>query len=209
MPLRNLVVPVVVIVAVIVAILSVSYPSIVVSNISTQQIPNFATYTTEYATGYPQMSASTILAGYSSSTAWYPGNPICDPASNACTPYPMPTATFLYAQSATYNYQVTKNSEATSTYTSEFAGFSTQTYYQTVPPYAAAGLSELEFGLLALLIVGVVGAAMLYPYARGTASRSNFAKAELPPKTVMYCQQCGAENRKTDKFCDKCGTKLE
>jgi ribosomal protein L40E len=121
----------------------------------------------------------------------------------------MPTATFVYAQSATYNYQVTINSEATSTYTSEFTGFSTQTYYQTVPPYAAAGLSELEFGLLALLIVGAVGAAMLYLYARGTASRSNVAKAELPPKTVRYCQQCGAENRKTDKFCDKCGTKLE
>ena len=209
MSLSKMVVSVVMIVAVVIAILSLSYPSIVVSNISAQQIPNFATYTTQYVTGYPQMSASTILAGYSTTTAWYPGNPICDPASNACTPYPMPTATFVYAQSATYNYQVTKNSEATSTYTSEFAGFSTQTYYQTVPPYAAAGLSELEFGLLALLIVGVVGAAMLYLYARGTASRSNFAKAELPPKTVRYCQQCGAENRKTDKFCDKCGTKLE
>ncbi|MGA2626775.1 MAG: hypothetical protein ABSF63_06915 [Candidatus Bathyarchaeia archaeon] len=55
MPLRNIVVAVVVIVAVIAVILSVSYPSIVVSNISTQPIPNFATYTTQYATGYPQM----------------------------------------------------------------------------------------------------------------------------------------------------------
>jgi ribosomal protein L40E len=121
----------------------------------------------------------------------------------------MPTATFVYAQSATYNYQVTINSEATSTYTSEFTGFSTQTYYQTVPPYAAAGLSELEFGLVALLIVGAVGAAMLFLFVRGTVSRSNVAKAELPSKLVRYCQQCGAENRKTDKFCDKCGTKLE
>gem|GEM_PF-4581740 len=55
LPLRNIVVAVVVIVAVIAVILSVSYPSIVVSNISTQPIPNFATYTTQYATGYPQM----------------------------------------------------------------------------------------------------------------------------------------------------------
>jgi len=209
LPLSKVMISVVVIVAVVIAILSLTYPSIVVSNISTQPIPNFATYTAQYATGYPQISASTILAGYSTTTAWYPGNPICDPASNACTPYPMPTATFVYAQSATYNYQVTINSEATSTYTSEFNGFSTQTYYQTLPPYAAAGLSELEFGLVALLIVGAVGAAMLFLYARGTASRSNVAKAELPSKPVRYCQQCGAENRKTDKFCDKCGTKLE
>ena len=202
-------VPVVVIVVVIVAILSVSYPSIVVSNINTQPIPNYATYTSQYASGYPQMSASIILAGYSTTTAWYPGNPICDPTSNACTPYPAPTATFVYTQSATYSYQVTINSQATSTYTSEFTGFSTQTYYQTIPPYAAAGLSELEFGLAALLIVAVVAVAMLFLFVRGTTSGSNVAKAELPSKTVRYCQQCGAENRKADKFCDNCGTKLE
>jgi hypothetical protein len=202
------VVAVVVIVAVIVAILSVSYPSILVSNISTQPIPKFATYTTQYVSGYPQMSASTILAGYSTTTAWYPGNPICDPTSNACTPYPTPTATFVYAQSATYTYQVTLNNQATSTYTSEFTGFSTQTFYQTIPPYAAAGLSELEFGLAALLIVAVVAAAMLFRFVRGTTGGSNVTKAELPSGTVRYCQHCGAENRKADTFCDKCGTKL-
>lgn|GEM_PF-5360159 len=208
MSLRNIAVPVVVVVAVIIAILSVTYPSIVVSNMSTQPIPNFATYTTQYVTGYPQMSASTLLAGYSTTTAWYPGDPICDPTSNACTPYPTPTATFVYAQSATYSYQVTINSEGTSTYTSGFTGFSTQTYYQTIPPYAAAGLSELEFGLIALLIVAAVAVAMLFLFVKGT-SRSSGAKAELASKTVRYCQQCGAENRKVDKFCDKCGATLE
>lgn len=202
-------VAVVVIVVVIVAILSVSYPSIVVSNISTQPFPNLATYTSQYASGYPQMSASTILAGYSTTTAWYPGNPICDPTSNACTPYPTPTATYVYAQSATYSYQVTINNQATSTYTSEFTGLSTQTYYQTIPPYAAAGLSELEFGLAALLIVAFVAAAMLFLFVRGTTSGSNVGQTQSPSKMVRYCQHCGAENRKTDKFCDKCGTKLE
>ncbi len=209
MPIRNILLTVVVIVAVIIAILSITYPSIVVSNVSTQPIPNFATYTAQYATGYPQMWPSTILAGDSTTTAWYPGNPICDPTSNACTPYPTPTATFVSAQSATYSYQVTITSDATSTYTSEFTGFSTQTYYQTIPPYAAAGLSELEFGLVALVIVASVGAAMLFLFVRGTATRSSVAGAELPSKTVRYCQQCGTENRNTDKFCDKCGTKLE
>ena len=141
-------------------------------------------------------------------TAWYLGNRICDPTSNACTPYPTPTATFVYAQSATYSYQVTLNNQATSTYTSEFTGFSTQTFYQTIPPYAAAGLSELEFGLAALLVVAVVAAAMLFRFVRGTTGGSNVAKAELPSGTVRYCQHCGAENRRTDKFCDKCGAKL-
>ena len=209
MTLRNIVVPVVVIVAVIIAVLSTTYPSIVVSNVSIQPIPNFATHTAQYTTGYPQMSASTMLAGYSTTTAWYPGNPICDPTSNACTPYPTPTATFVYTQSATNSYQVTINSEAASTFTSEFTGFSTQIYYQSIPPYAAAGLGELEFGLIALLIVGAVGAAMLFLFVRGTSTGSNVAKAESPSKTVRYCQQCGAENRNTDKFCEKCGTKLE
>ena len=209
MSLRNIAVPIVVIVAVIIAILSITYPSIVVSNVSTQPVPNFATYTAQYSTDYPQMWASAILAGYSTTTAWYPGNPICDPTSNACTPYPTPTATFVSAQSATCSYQATVTSEATSTYTSEFTGFSTQTYYQTIPPYTAAGLNELEFGLIALLIVGAVGAALLFLFVRGTAAGSNVAKTGSPSKTVRYCQQCGAENRNTDKFCYKCGTKLE
>jgi len=203
------VVPVVVIVAVVIAILSLTYPSIVVSNVSTQPIPYFATYTAQYATGYPELSASTILAGYSTTTAWYPGNPICDPMSNACTPYPTPTATFVYAQSATYSYQVTINSEATSTNTSEFTGFSTKTSYQNIPPYAAAGLSELEFGIAALLIVAAVAVAMLFLFVRGDAIGSKVANAELRSKTVVYCQQCGAENQKADKFCSKCGTILE
>ncbi len=101
------------------------------------------------------------------------------------------------------------NSEATSTYTSQFTGFSTQTNYQTIPPYAAAGLSDLEFGLIALLVVAAVVAAMLFLFVKGRAGRSNVSKTELPSKTVKYCQRCGAENRKDNKFCDKCGTKLE
>jgi uncharacterized protein (UPF0333 family) len=203
--LSKIVVSVVVIVAVVVAVLSLSYPLIVVSNVSTQPVPNFATYTAQYVTEYPQMSVSTALAGSSTVTAWYPGNPICDPTSNACTPYPTPTATFVYAQSATYSYQVTVSSEAASTYTSEYTGFSTQTYSQTVPPYAAAGLSELEFGLLVLLIVGALGIGLLFLFVRG----SRVPKAELASKAVRYCQACGAENRKADSFCDKCGSKLE
>ncbi len=195
------------VVVVIIALLSVTYPSIVTSNMSTQPIPNFATYTTQYATGYPQMSASTVLAGYSTTTAWYPGDPICDPTSNACTPYPTPTATFVYAQSATYSYQVTINSQSTSTYTTEFTGFSTQTNYQTIPPYAAAGLSDLEFGLIALLILAVVAAAILFLFVKGAANQSGGPK--MASRTVRYCQQCGAENRKSDEFCAKCGAALE
>ena len=206
---RNIIIPVVVVVAVVIALLSVTYPSIVVSNMITQSIPNFATYTTQYATGYPQMSASTVLAGYSTTTAWYPGDPICDPTSNACTPYPTPTATFVYAQSATYSYQVTINSQGTSTYTSEFTGFSTQTNYQTIPPYAAAGFSDLEFGLIALLIVAAVVAALLFLFGKRRANRPSGPKAKMASKTVRYCQQCGTENRKSDDFCAKCGATLE
>jgi hypothetical protein len=104
---------------------------------------------------------------------------------------------------------VTVSSEAASTYTSEYTGFSTQTYSQTVRLYAAAGLSELEFGLLILLIVGALGVALLFLFVRGRGSGSRVPKAELASKAVRYCQACGAENRKADSFCDKCGSKLE
>ena len=190
-----------------IALISISYPSVVVSSASTQQLPGFETYTSQYQVGYTQVMMSTTLAGYSTAIAWYPGNPICDPASNACTPYPVPTATFVYPQSATYMYQVTVTSQTTREFTSEFTVFSAHTSYQNIPPYAAVGITEFQYGIVALAIVAVVILSLLLTFAR---------KSPLPQtgslgydKAVKFCQHCGTANPDVAKFCTKCGVLME
>jgi hypothetical protein len=201
----------VVVAALTIAVLSLAYPSVVVSNVSTQPIANLATYTSQYAVGHPEITASTFLAGYSSVTAWYPGNPICDPASNACTPYPTPTATLVYPQSTTYPYHVTLESQTSSTFSSEYTLFSTETSFQSVPPYAVAGLTEFQFGIAVMVIVVAVVLSLLFltvrsgPRVVSEATGSNSDSS----RTIRFCQGCGAQNARKDKFCGKCGTRLE
>jgi len=201
---------IIIVVAFSIALLSLAYPSIVTSNVSVQSIPSFATYTSQYVVGYPEISASTYLAGYSSSTAWYPGNFICDPASNACTPYPTPTATFVYPQSATATYQVTFNSESSSTYTTESTLYSSQTSFQSVPPYAVAGLTDFQFGISALIIIAIIGLILLYlNLRREPAGAPEKPTARLHKASAKICSRCGAENSRTRKFCTNCGSQLD
>lgn len=194
-----------------IALLSLAYPSVVISNVSTQPITNLTTYTSQYLFDYPQMSASSFLAGYSTLTAWYPGNPICDPASNACTPYPTPTATLVYPQSMTYTYEVTLESQTSSTYTSEYALFPAQTSFQNVPPYAAMGLTEFQFGIAAMVIVVVVALSLLLlATSKGPTVILQTRNSRLgSARPTRFCQQCGAESSTADRYCSKCGTQLE
>ena len=196
---RSVVVPTIVAIAVILALISISYPSVVVSNVTTQPSSIFETYTSQYQVGYPQAVVSTVLAGYSTVTAWYPGNPICDPTSNACTPYPTPTATFVYPQSVTYAYQVTSSSQATSAFTSEFTTFSTQTSYQNIPPYAVVGLTEFQYGIIALVIIAAVVLSLLIFF--GKKSVPSHVQSAGSSKAVRFCQRCGTKNPGTGKFC--------
>jgi hypothetical protein len=209
--LRKAWVSLAVLLAIGIALLSLAYPSVVVSNVSIQPTTNLATYTTQYFVGYPQMSASTFLAGYLTLTAWYPGNPICDQASNACTPFPTPTATVVYPQSMTYTSEVTLESQTASTYTSEYTVFSAQTSFQNVPPYAAVGLTEFQFGIAAMVVVVVVVLSLLLlTTSRGATVSLEKGNSSLgSARPTRFCQQCGAESSIADKFCSKCGTQLE
>ena len=202
---RGIVVPTIIVAAIVIALISISYPSVIISNVSTQSFPGFATYTSQYEVEYPQAAASTMVGGYSSTTAWYPGNPVCDPASNACTPYPTPTATFVYPLTMTYAYMTTITSQATSTYTSEFTLFSTQTGHQNIPAYAVAGLSEFQYGILAIAVVAVVILSLLFMFAKGGAVFSGPSRV----KPVRFCQHCGSANPGGGKFCISCGVRLE
>jgi len=164
--IRGLVAPIILVLAVAIALASISYPSMTISNVTTQPLVAFKTYSSQYETEYPQLTTSTVLTGYSSFTAWYPGNPICDPLSNACTPYPTPTTTVVYPQSMTYTYEVTLSSQALLAYTSPFTIFSTRTSFETTPPYAALGLTELQYGVAAMIIFAIAVIAMLFIFAK-------------------------------------------
>ena len=208
---RGTVVPTIIVVAIVIALISTSYPSVVISNVSTKSSPGFVTYTSQYEVEYPQATASTVVGGYSSATAWYPGNPVCDPASNACTPYATPTATFVYPLTMTYAYMTTITSQATSTYTSEFTLFSTQTGRQNIPAYAAAGLSGFQYGILAIAVVAVLVLSLLFMFAKGEAVFSRPARMETSKsaRPVRFCQHCGLANPDAGKFCTRCGARLE
>jgi len=203
--LRRIIVPAIIAIAVAIALISTSYPSVVIPNVTTQPFPAFETYTSQYQVAYPQSTASTLLAGYSSVTAWYPGNPICDPASNACSPYPAPTATYVYPQSMTYVYQITVSSQTAQVLTTEFTIFSTQTNYQKIPPYAAAGLTELQYGVVALVVVAAVALSLLFIFVR----KHPVNQSQSSAKTARFCSQCGAQNPDSGKFCIRCGVRLE
>lgn len=204
---RRKVVPTVLVIAVVIALVSISYPSVVVPNITTQQFPGFETYTSQYEVGYLQPTASTMLTGYSTVTAWYPGNPICDPTSNACTPYPTPMATLTYPQSATYTYQVTLSSETIFGGTSEFTIFSTQTNYQNIPPFAALGLTDLQFGIVAFIIIAVLVLGLLFIFTKNVVNGriQNSGSKE----SIRFCERCGTANPNAGKFCTGCGVRLE
>ena len=168
---RGLVASIVLVLAVAIALVSISYPSMTISNVTTQPSVGFETYSSQYETGYPQLTTSTIFAGYSSFTEWYPGNPICDPTSNACTPYASPTTTVVYPQSMTYSYEVTLSSQALLAYTSPFTIFSTATSFESIPPYAALGLTELQYGVVAMIIFAVAVLAMLFIFTKKNSAR--------------------------------------
>jgi len=207
---RKTVIASVVVLAVIIALISLSYPSVVVSNSSTQTWVSIVTYSSQSLVGYPQLTASTALAGNSASTAWYPGNPICDPASNACTPYPTPTATFTYPVSATYTYQFTETSQATLTYTSGYTSFLTQTSFSNVPPYTTVGLTTFQFGIAAIALVAVIALSLLLLTMKREPRPVRKEQASMQDSVggVKFCSKCSVKNLQTDKFCTNCGTQL-
>jgi len=197
--------------ATIIALVSLAYPSINVSTASTHTLPTFMIYTSGYTEGYPQLSSTFVLAYSFVSTEWYPGNGLCDPASMACTPQPMPTATTTFTQWSAYFYQVTVYSQISTTYTNQSVVVSTETSYQPVAPYAIAGLNEFQYGLSAMLIVAAIIVLIMIFYAKGNVrTRPTILTPVVESmKPRSYCTQCGTENLASSETCIKCGVKLE
>ena len=211
MPLPKFAVPAIFLLVTIIALVSIAYPSIKVSTAATQTLPAFMTYTSAYTTSYPQVSSTIVLAASFVSTEWYPGNGLCDPASMACTPQPLPTATTTYTQWSAYFYQVTVYSQVTTTYTNQSVVLSTETNYQNVAPYVIAGINEFQYGLSAMLILAAVIVLIIVLYGkRNVRTRPiNLEPSVESTRPRRYCTQCGTENLRSGVTCTKCGAKLE
>ncbi len=209
MPILRTMTSAIIVLAIVITLASLVYPSITISTSSTETLASRNVYTKGYTSIFPQTLPSTSLVLYSTATAWFPGDPICDTASMACTPYPTPTATYVYSKASTSFYGVTTTSEWLGTYTSEFTVFSMRTGYEKVPVYAVAGLSNVQFAFVAVLII-VVGVMLLFYSRRHAATDrapAKFAGESAVSGTMKYCHECGAEMRRNTQFCGQCGTK--
>jgi hypothetical protein len=151
---------------VVVAAVSFAVPSIPTPSQTTQESSSVITSVTSYTSEFSESASTVVLAAQTTSTIWYQGNALCDPASMACTPQAFPTATVTYTGWSTYPYEITIYSQVQSTYTTESVTFATQTSYQTVAPYVAIGLSELQFGLAFLFISAAIISGLLLLYAK-------------------------------------------
>lgn len=209
MPFLKIMTSAIIVLAIVITLASFVYPSITISRASTETLANRNTYTKAYTSIYPQTLPSTSLVPYSTATAWFPGDPICDIASMACTPYPTPTATFTYSKASTSFYGVTTTSEWLGSITSEFTVFSMHTSYEKVPVYAVAGLSNAQFAFIAVLII-VVGVMLLFyshRHAVTVRASARLTGESAVSGTTKYCHECGAKMRRNMKFCEQCGTK--
>jgi len=66
----------------------------------------------------------------------------------------------------THTYEVTLSSQVLLEYASPFTIFSTRTSFETIPPYAAVGLTELQYGVAAMTIFAIAVLALLFVFAK-------------------------------------------
>lgn len=203
MPLSKTIVSGVIVLAVVISLSSLAYPSVSVPTFSTETLANASTYISSYTSNYQNPTPTTALVPYSTATSWYfTAYFLCDPASMAC-PGPPVTTTTTFSEWSTSFYQVTVTSQWSETFTTKYSVSSTHTAFQNVPAYSAIGISDPEFVLLAILIIaaGILG-------LRVTAKRGvgRPRQAELGQFTKNTCVKCGADLVPNSKFCGKCGS---
>ncbi|HKM78389.1 MAG TPA: hypothetical protein VJZ03_04885 [Candidatus Bathyarchaeia archaeon] len=149
-----------IILVVIVGLGSLAYPSAQVPVYRTEAFTNTSSYT------YLETLFTVLLVPYSTAMTtlvsyyYQPGNfPGCDPASSACN-YGIPNAYVTYSTS-TYSQFSTSFYQLSLTTRSIFTSKLTDTNYQNIPLYSAAGLSNSQFiiltALILLIAIAVIG----------------------------------------------------
>ena len=190
--------------AAVVSLVALAYPSISVPVFRTDTIANTTTISSA-----SWSTISTTMAGwvpYSTSTGGViVYDYLCDPSSMACTP----TKTYYTTQTLSTYEADTKISRVTMTTqwvsTNEFE--STHTAYRQIPAYAAFGMNDPQFLMLAgfVILILVVGILVIFVRTRRVAIPRQAKPSQLKMERV-FCINCGARLPSGSRFCGKCGT---
>jgi hypothetical protein len=180
---------------------SLAYPLV------TTPIPRTDTLTNTITSNYASWSTvSSVVAGwvpYATSTGQaIVYNYLCDPASMACAP----TQTFYTTQTLS-NYEAnTQISQVTfttqSVRTQEFEV--THTDYGMIPAYAAFGISDSQFVVLAGIVILILALAVLGMFVK---TRGATTSHQVKRRRGNLCQNCGSKLPSGSRFCTECGSK--
>jgi hypothetical protein len=167
--LSRIIFSLVIVLVMVVSLGSLAYPLIDAPFYSTQTIINTSTYR--------QVSSMTVSVS-SYGVAYYyetTSRPIIIPDLSSCSAPiigPLPPcyyviwATSTKTLSAPFTATSTSTSYTTTTNEQAYTNWLTNTQYQKIPLFAAFGLSESEFTIIAVLIIAVCGLGIFYTYNR-------------------------------------------
>jgi ribosomal protein L40E len=130
---------------------------------------------------------------------------LCDPGSMACTPTKTSytTQTLSTYEANTQISRVTMTTQWVST--NEFE--STHTAYRQIPAYAAFGMNDPQFLMLAgfVVLILVVGILVIFVRTQRIAKPAQAKPSQLKSVRV-FCTNCGTRLPSGSRFCAKCGT---
>ena len=161
------------------------------------------TFMSNYATWSTVSSEVSGWVPYSTSVGLAVSyNFVCDPASNACSP----TQTYYTTQTLS-NYEAsTQISQVTFTTqmaaTNEFEA--THTDYGMIPAYAAFGISDSQFLVLAGIVILILALGLLGTFVK---TRGTTKPHQVKSQRGKLCQNCGSKLPSGSRFCTECGSK--
>lgn len=179
---------------------SIAYPLVTIPILRTDTLANTATSNSAYWNTVSTTIASWVP--YSTSTGTnIVYNYVCDPASMACTP----TATYYTTQTLSEYEAHTEISRVTVTTqwisTEQFE--STHTDYGKTPAYAASGMSDSQFLILAAIVILIIALGVIGTFVKTPGiTKSSRAKS----RRQAFCINCGAQLPSGSRSCGTCGT---
>ncbi|HKM50727.1 MAG TPA: hypothetical protein VJZ75_06085 [Candidatus Bathyarchaeia archaeon] len=159
----------VIVLVMVVSLGSLAYPLVDAPVYSTQTIINTSTY---------RQTSSMMVSVASYGVSYYyetTSKPIIIPDLSSCSGpiiSPLPACYYVIWATTTKTLSTPVTGTSTSTtYTTTtneqaYTNWLTNTQYQKIPLFAAFGLSESQFTIIALLIIAVSGIAIFYTYNR-------------------------------------------
>jgi len=179
---------------------SLAYPLVTVPILRTYTLANATTSEYLYSSTVSSISFGGIpyLTSTGFSIAY---NYLCDPASMAC----YPTQTYSLTQTLSTNQAYRQISQVTLTTQSIATGqvAITHTDFGMTPAYAAFGLSDSVFFLLAVIVMLLV----IFVLVVFVGTRGAKESRQVKPRRGRFCQNCGIKLPARSRFCSECGSK--